>query len=126
VPFDVAAGGTGRGEGQAILDGDLVGVGADGDLGGLACVRQSDLDPLGRDSLIFQAPPTSVWRLEMFARGGLAGNEESWQAARSAVNSARSAFYESARRDLEVKGGGLPDADDFEARVRRVRGDLPA
>jgi hypothetical protein len=56
VPFDVAAGGTGRGEGQAILDGDLVDVGADGDLGVLACVRQSDLDPLGRDSLIWIWP----------------------------------------------------------------------
>ena len=40
VPSDVAAGGTGRGEGKAIFDGDLVGVGADGDLGGLARVRQ--------------------------------------------------------------------------------------
>ena len=49
MPFDVAAGGAGRGEGDAILDGDLVGVGLDGDLSGLACMRQADLDPLPAD-----------------------------------------------------------------------------
>ena len=46
VPFDVAAGGAGRGEGSSVLDGDLVGVGLDGDLGGLARVREADLDPV--------------------------------------------------------------------------------
>jgi hypothetical protein len=39
VPLDVAARGAGRGEGNSVLDGDLVGVRVDGDLGGLACVR---------------------------------------------------------------------------------------
>jgi hypothetical protein len=43
VPFDVAAGGAGCGDGDAVVDGDLVGVGLDGDLGGLACVRQANL-----------------------------------------------------------------------------------
>ena len=49
MPLDVAAGRAGRGDGDAILHGDLIGVGAHGDLGGLASVRQSDLDPLAAD-----------------------------------------------------------------------------
>jgi hypothetical protein len=40
VPSDVAAGGAGHGNGNAGLDGDLVGVGPDGDLNGLPGVGQ--------------------------------------------------------------------------------------
>jgi hypothetical protein len=46
VPLDVAAGLAGRGDGDAVLDGDLVGVGLHGDVCGLARVGQPDLDPL--------------------------------------------------------------------------------
>jgi hypothetical protein len=46
VPFDIAAGGAGRSDGNAVVDGDLIGIGLDGDLGALACVREADLDPL--------------------------------------------------------------------------------
>jgi hypothetical protein len=49
VPPDVAAGGAGRGDGDAGFDGHLVGVGFDGNRDGLACVRQADLDPLAAD-----------------------------------------------------------------------------
>ena len=49
MPSDVAAGGAGRGDGHAGLDGDLVGIGFHGDLDGLARVRQADLDPLAAD-----------------------------------------------------------------------------
>src|SRR6266699_5209614 len=49
MPSDVAAAGPGRGDGDARLDGDLVGVRADADLDGLAGVRQADLDPLPAD-----------------------------------------------------------------------------
>jgi hypothetical protein len=49
VPFDVAAGEAGCGDGDAVFDGDLVGAGFHGDLGGLARVRQADLDPLPAD-----------------------------------------------------------------------------
>ena len=65
----------------------------------------------------------SVWRLEWLARGLITGDLEDWEKARSAANTARSLFYESARRDLQVRGGSLPEPDDFDARVRRVRGD---
>jgi hypothetical protein len=65
----------------------------------------------------------SVWRLEWFARGLITGGSEDYEEARSATNIARSLFYESARRDLQVRGGGLPEADDFDVRLRRVRGD---
>jgi hypothetical protein len=44
VPPDVAAGGAGRGDGDAAFDGDQVGIGFHRDPGGLACVRQADLD----------------------------------------------------------------------------------
>jgi pimeloyl-ACP methyl ester carboxylesterase len=52
VPPDVAPGGARRSDRDAGLDGDLAGVGFHGDLRGLACVRQADLDPLaaGHDS----------------------------------------------------------------------------
>lgn len=46
MPLDVAAGLAGRGDRDALFHGDLAGVGLDGDLGGLACVGQADLDPL--------------------------------------------------------------------------------
>jgi hypothetical protein len=46
---DVAAGGAPGGERQRVVDVDLVGVGVDGDLGGLAGVREADLDALSGD-----------------------------------------------------------------------------
>ena len=49
MPYDVAAAGPGRGDGDARLDGDLVGVGSDADLDGLAGVRRADLDLLPAD-----------------------------------------------------------------------------
>jgi hypothetical protein len=49
MPFDVSAGGAGCGDGDAGFDGDLVGVGLDGDLGSLASMREADLDPLAAD-----------------------------------------------------------------------------
>jgi hypothetical protein len=67
----------------------------------------------------------SVWRLEWLARGLIASDLEDWEKARSAANSARSLFYESARKDLQVRGGTLPEPDDYDARVQRVRGDAP-
>lgn len=65
----------------------------------------------------------TVSRLEGFARGEITGGLEDWGKARSAVNRARSSFYESARKDLQVKGGDLPGVVDFEARLRRIYGD---
>jgi hypothetical protein len=62
----------------------------------------------------------TVWRLEGFARGAIAGGLEDWEKARSEVNIARSAFYESARNDLQIKGGDLPSATAYEARLRSV------
>jgi hypothetical protein len=64
----------------------------------------------------------TAWRLEWFARGRLPNKNANWQEARSAANEARSLFYESARKDLQVKGGMLPDPGDFEERLRRVSG----
>jgi len=49
VPPNVTTGGPGRGDGGAVVHADLVGVGADGDLGGFAGVRQADLNPLAAD-----------------------------------------------------------------------------
>jgi hypothetical protein len=49
VPFDVASSGPGRGDGDAGLDGDLDGVGSDGNRDGLAGVGQADLDSLTAD-----------------------------------------------------------------------------
>jgi hypothetical protein len=62
----------------------------------------------------------TVWRLERFARGTVTGEHEDWEEARTEVNRARSAFYESARNDLQVGGGRLPGVIDFEARSRRI------
>jgi len=49
VPLDIAAAGGRRSNGDAGLDGDLVGVGSDADLDGLPRVDQSDLDLLAAD-----------------------------------------------------------------------------
>src|SRR5215468_2418890 len=49
VPPDVAAGCAGGGDGDAVLDGDLVGVGAHGHIRGLAGVGEADLDLLPAD-----------------------------------------------------------------------------
>lgn len=65
----------------------------------------------------------SVWRLEWWARGRITGEHEDWEKARSEVNRARSLFYESARKDLQVRGGTLPDMVDFETRLKRIQGD---
>jgi hypothetical protein len=65
----------------------------------------------------------SVWRLEWFARGIITGDHEEWEKARLAVNNARALFYESARKDLQVKGGSLAGVIDHEERLRRIRGD---
>lgn len=43
MPSEVAAGGAGGGDGDAGLDSDLVGVGSDGDLDGLAGMGQADI-----------------------------------------------------------------------------------
>lgn len=56
------------------------------------------------------------------ARALRTGEREGWEKARSTVNSARSLFYESARRDLQIRGGNLPGPIDFEARLRRLGG----
>src|ERR1022692_340639 len=57
VAVDGAAGLARRGDGNAVLHGDLVGVRLDGDLHGLARVRQPDLDPLPADH-----DGAAVWR----------------------------------------------------------------
>jgi hypothetical protein len=64
----------------------------------------------------------SVWRLERWARGHATGKHEDWERARSEVNRTRSLFYEAARKDLQVRGGALPEVD-HEMRVRRIEGD---
>jgi hypothetical protein len=63
----------------------------------------------------------TAWRLEWYARGLITGEYDDWERARSAANTARSLFYESARKDLQVRGGQLPGPIDFEARLRRIR-----
>lgn len=68
----------------------------------------------------------SAWRLEWFARGLITGEPQDWEKARSAVNSARAVFYQSARKDLQVRGGNLPGDVDFDERLRRIRGDHPS
>lgn len=67
-----------------------------------------------------------AWRLEWYARARITGSNSDWQAARTAVDVARHAFYEAARQDLRVVGGNLPSNEDHDTRVRRIRGDLPA
>lgn len=64
----------------------------------------------------------TVWRLVGFARGTATGKLEDWEVVRMEVNRARSAFYESARRDLRVGGGRLPGVIDYKARVQRLAG----
>jgi hypothetical protein len=49
MPLDVPAGGAGRGDGGAGLDGDPVAIGSDGDIDGLAGVGQAGLDLLPAD-----------------------------------------------------------------------------
>jgi hypothetical protein len=49
MPLDVAGGLPGRGEGSPVFDCDLADARLNGDLGGLASVRQADLDPLTAD-----------------------------------------------------------------------------
>ena len=65
----------------------------------------------------------SVWRLERWARGDATGKHEDWEKARSEVNRTRSLFYESARKDLQVRGGTLPGTVDIEARRKRIEGE---
>ena len=55
----------------------------------------------------------AVWRLERFARGEMAGEPGDWQKARTEANRTRSLFYESARKDLQVRGGILPGVVDL-------------
>ena len=62
-----------------------------------------------------------AWRLEAYARGLLTGSNSDWQAAISAADDARHAFYESARIDLGVGGGALPGAGPHNTRAQRIR-----
>ena len=48
-----------------------------------------------------------VWRLEWYARGLVIGNSSDWSNAVSEVDTARAIFYDAARRDLGVRGGGI-------------------
>ena len=61
-----------------------------------------------------------AWRLEAYARALLTGNNSDWPATRDAVDVARDAFYESARSDLRVTGGGLPSSESHDVRVQRL------
>lgn len=63
----------------------------------------------------------SVWRLDWIACRKENASSEDYETARSEVNHARALFYESAREDLQVKGGSLPDEEEFEIRLRRIR-----
>jgi hypothetical protein len=64
----------------------------------------------------------SVWHLDWVARLQENATPEDYETARVAVDRAREDFYESARLDLQVKGGALPNVEDFETRVRRIQG----
>jgi hypothetical protein len=64
-----------------------------------------------------------VWRLDWIACRKESSSREDYENARAEVNRAREAFYESAREDLQVKGGALPEVEDFETRLRRIRAD---
>ena len=66
----------------------------------------------------------SVWRLDWVVRWKEGATPEDYENARAAVNGAREIFYESARLDLQVKGGPLPNAEAFELRLRRIRDSL--
>jgi hypothetical protein len=63
----------------------------------------------------------SVWALERWARGAATGKREDWEKASAEVTRSRSFFYESARNDLQVRGGALPTVD-IEARRKRIEG----
>jgi hypothetical protein len=65
----------------------------------------------------------SVWRLDWTVRLKENATPEDYEAVRAVVNHAREIFYESARLDLQVKGGPLPNVEDFETRLQRIRGD---
>jgi hypothetical protein len=62
-----------------------------------------------------------AWRLEAYARALLTGSNSDWQAAISAADVARDAFYESARIDLGVSGGTLPGSESHKTRAQRIR-----
>jgi hypothetical protein len=62
-----------------------------------------------------------AWRLEAYARALITGSNSDWQAAISAADDARHAFYESARNDLGVGGGALPGAGSHSTRAQRIR-----
>jgi hypothetical protein len=62
-----------------------------------------------------------AWRLEAYARALLTGSNSDWQAAISAADVARHAFYESARIDLGVSGGALPGSESHNTRAQRIR-----
>jgi hypothetical protein len=66
-----------------------------------------------------------AWRLEWYARALIAGENSDWEQARAATDVARATFYESARSDLRVGGGSLPDRGAHDERVQRIRGDPP-
>jgi hypothetical protein len=61
-----------------------------------------------------------AWRLEAYARAILTGSNSDWQAASSAADVARHAFYESARSDLGVRCGALPGSESY-TRAQRIR-----
>lgn len=62
-----------------------------------------------------------AWQLEAYARGRLTGSASDWQEARNATDVARATFYESARSDLGVSSGSLPDSGESrDARARRL------
>jgi hypothetical protein len=63
-----------------------------------------------------------AWRLEWYARALIVGEKSDWERARAAANIARAAFYESARSDLGISGGDLPNADEpYDVLVKRIR-----
>jgi hypothetical protein len=64
-----------------------------------------------------------VWRLDWIACRKENSSREDYENARAEVNRAREVFYESAREDLQVRGGALPEVEDFETRLRRIRAD---
>ena len=49
MPLNVGANGPWRGECQDVFDGDAVGAGLDGDVGGPAGMLEADLDALAAD-----------------------------------------------------------------------------
>jgi hypothetical protein len=65
-----------------------------------------------------------AWRLEWYARALIVGEKSDWERARTAANIARAAFYESARSDLGVSGGDLPNTgESYDALIERIRSD---